>query len=247
MKRINPTLILAFSCLFLFTQCRSVSVLRGTAEGATIGLAVGAGVGKLLGNTAVGGLSGALIGGSVSALLSIHAKKEKERVVFVAVAAKRAESKNRKASDLHLKYAAETDILTQVQNLQKQIDSGVSFANQRIILYDLAFDPSLCVMADSSGFYVDQVIRFMEINPTITVQVLSHTEGDSLDFSEKRALSVYNYIISKGVLSSRLSHKSVRDSKSVASNETEADRGLNRSVEFVIDAHKKDTQDIQHK
>lgn len=76
--------IFAFSIVFLFSGCKSQSILKGTAGGAAIGAAIGATSGKLFGNTALGTISGAIIGGSISAIRSAHAKNEvKQDTVMV--------------------------------------------------------------------------------------------------------------------------------------------------------------------
>lgn len=52
----------------VLTGCKSV--WKGVAGGAATGLVIGAGSGKLLGNTAIGALGGAVIGGSIGAISS---------------------------------------------------------------------------------------------------------------------------------------------------------------------------------
>ena len=65
------------------------------------------------------------------------------------------------------------------------------------------------------------------------------TENYNLKLSERRAASVRSYIIGQGILSSRLQTEGKGEWESIADNETEAGRALNRRVEIVIVANEK--------
>ena len=52
--------------------------------------------------------------------------------------------------------------------------------------------------------------------------------------SEKRAIAVRNYLISKNVEEKRITSKGYGDTKPVAPNTTAAGRAKNRRVEFVV-------------
>jgi len=56
---------------------------------------------------------------------------------------------------------------------------------------------------------LDSLVRLLELNPTITIELMAHTDhigGDQFNFelSQKRAQSVVNYLIEKGVNPQRL-------------------------------------------
>ena len=75
------------------------------------------------------------------------------------------------------------------------------------------------------------------------VLVLGHTDSVGSDaynetLSEKRANSVDNFLVSRGVASSRLDSEGYGETDPVASNETEEGRQLNRRVEVVVVANK---------
>ena len=55
-----------------------------------------------------------------------------------------------------------------------------------------------------------------------------------MELSDRRARSVMNYIINKGIASERLDAQGYGDSKPVAPNKTSKGRAANRRVEFHI-------------
>lgn len=57
---------------------------------------------------------------------------------------------------------------------------------------------------------------------------------NNLDLSKRRAASVKNYLLSKGIDATRLSSKGYGESKPVASNDTKDGRALNGRVELLL-------------
>lgn len=54
------------------------------------------------------------------------------------------------------------------------------------------------------------------------------------ELSQKRAQSVVNYLVSKGIDAGRLEAKGYGEVQPIASNETKEGRSMNRRVEFVV-------------
>ena len=69
------------------------------------------------------------------------------------------------------------------------------------------------------------------------IRVLGHTDNTAL--SKKRAASVNDYLVTKGVVSTRLTDTGYGELDPIATNETLEGRELNRRVEIVIVADKK--------
>ena len=71
------------------------------------------------------------------------------------------------------------------------------------------------------------------------MEIQGHTDssGDSENnmlLSESRAKSVVDYLVAKGIESSRLKHSGYGDTVPIASNETEEGRQLNRRTTIKI-------------
>ena len=81
-------------------------------------------------------------------------------------------------------------------------------------------------------------------SPDTNLLIVGHTDNVgsqnfNLPLSEKRAKSVVNYLVSKGISSSRLTSKGVGLSEPIADNSTAAGRAQNRRVEIAITANEK--------
>ena len=81
--------------------------------------------------------------------------------------------------------------------------------------------------------------EFMNSKPTINVMIEGHTDAIGSDevndvLSNRRAVSVKNYLVSKGVAANRIQTKGFGKRKPIASNDSEFGRSLNRRTEIVI-------------
>ena len=79
----------------------------------------------------------------------------------------------------------------------------------------------------------------MELNEEYNLTISGHTddvgdEAKNLDLSKRRAASVRNYLINKGIDEKRLTSEGYGESKPIADNKTSKGRALNRRVEFEI-------------
>ena len=71
------------------------------------------------------------------------------------------------------------------------------------------------------------------------LEIIGHTDSTGPEaynqgLSERRAKSVQDYLVSKGIRASRLTAKGYGESMPVASNDTEAGRAENRRVELIV-------------
>jgi outer membrane protein OmpA-like peptidoglycan-associated protein len=86
---------------------------------------------------------------------------------------------------------------------------------------------------------LDNVVAFLKLNPNIHIRILGHTDSIASSkynqwLSERRAMSVYDYLLSKGIYGDRLVYIGFGEKVPIADNSTEAGRALNRRVEFEI-------------
>ncbi len=86
---------------------------------------------------------------------------------------------------------------------------------------------------------LDLIIGFMSKYPGIKVEIATHTDnlGSTVSnqlLSQKRAEAMTNYLIVNGISSQRLVAKGFGGSRPIAPNLLEANRKLNRRVDFII-------------
>jgi outer membrane protein OmpA-like peptidoglycan-associated protein len=86
---------------------------------------------------------------------------------------------------------------------------------------------------------LDQLVNFLRKYPDIKLEIGVHTDSTgssdaNLNLSSTRAKTMTDYLINRGIEFERLVSKGYGESKPVAPNIFEQDRGLNRRVEFRI-------------
>lgn len=116
---------------------------------------------------------------------------------------------------------------------------NVLTANQAYTIEDINFETNSSVVMESSKLILIEFARFLMKNPSYRVVIQGHTDnvGDkdkNFRLSIDRALSVKNYLISKGVPPSRLEHKGFGDTQAIQSNESSVGRAKNRRTEFLL-------------
>lgn len=86
---------------------------------------------------------------------------------------------------------------------------------------------------------LNTLAKALEENPDIRIKIDGYTdfigsEGYNLDLSVKRANSIKNYLVNRGVNSSNISIEGYGKQNPIANNATAAGRAKNRRVEFII-------------
>lgn len=206
----------------VLSGCNVSNTAKGTAIGAGGGAALGAIIGKIAGNTAVGAIIGGAVGAGAGAIIGHKmdkAKKEAEAVQNAQVES--------------VKDANGLDAV------KVTFDSGILFATNKADL-NAASKSSL-----------QQFAKVLKQNADCDVAIIGHTDNTGSDainnpLSEKRAMSVSNYLRSLGVSASQI--KSVEGQGSVnpvADNSTAEGRKQNRRVEVYMYASQKMIQDAQ--
>lgn len=101
------------------------------------------------------------------------------------------------------------------------------------------FQPAKDVLVKTSFPILDEVVKVMEEYPAYHLIVKGHTDNigkadENQVLSERRAKACYDYLIGKGVDSSRLSHKGFGQTQPIGDNKTYSGRSKNRRVEFEL-------------
>ena len=86
---------------------------------------------------------------------------------------------------------------------------------------------------------LQEAVRVMGENPTIKVNIEGHTDSVGSDeynmrLSERRAQSVENFLVTKGVAADRLTPKGYGEGRPVSTNDTAEGRAQNRRVDLIV-------------
>ncbi|XOV93870.1 MAG: OmpA family protein [Bacteroidota bacterium] len=116
----------------------------------------------------------------------------------------------------------------------RPIKEGVS-----MILENVYFEFNEYALDSKSTAELDQIYRYLLKNSKLNVRIEGYTdnigtESYNLDLSTKRAKSVYNYLLNKGIDRKRLTFEGYGSIKPIDSNESEEGRERNRRIEFRI-------------
>ncbi len=110
---------------------------------------------------------------------------------------------------------------------------------QVVRLNNVFFDFDKWDLRPESHIELDRVVKLLEENPAIEIEMSAHTDSWGTDeynvkLSHNRAMSVMQYILSKGVSSNRIIAQGYGETKPVMPNDTDENRQFNRRVEFKI-------------
>ena len=86
---------------------------------------------------------------------------------------------------------------------------------------------------------LDQVADTLKQYPSTFIDIYGHTDSTGSDqynqaLSERRAMSVADYLTTRGVQSARIATRGFGETQPIASNDTEAGRAANRRVEIKL-------------
>ena len=130
-------------------------------------------------------------------------------------------------------YAVSTDSIRKDLYLTK-IEKGAMIRSGLIF-----FEVDKADLLPTSIKELDRIFRLLQENNELQIEIHGHTDSDgseawNLDLSKRRAESVRNYLIGKGIDKTRLSTKAFGESKPVATNSTDEGKQQNRRVELKI-------------
>lgn len=188
---------------------RASRTVTSGAGGAAAGAAAGAIVGAIAGDAGKGALIGAGVGAAAGVGIGVYQDRQQAKL--------RQQLANTGVS-----------VTRQGDNIILNMPSDITFAvNQSDI---------------NSGFYdtLNSVALVLKEYNKTTVSVYGHADSTGSEsynqaLSERRALSVSNYLASQGVSPARLKAVGFGENHPIADNATEAGRRANRRVEIIID------------
>lgn len=105
--------------------------------------------------------------------------------------------------------------------------------------YHIEFQTGSAIIRPESYKTLDSIFESSVVAEGLKLGVFGHTDNNGSDdvnlpLSERRAASVKDYLVHKGLKDARIETKGFGSSKPVADNSTEAGRSRNRRVEIVL-------------
>ncbi|HRI78579.1 MAG TPA: OmpA family protein, partial [Cyclobacteriaceae bacterium] len=118
--------------------------------------------------------------------------------------------------------------------LLEPIETGAS-----AVLNNLFFDFNKYELKEKSITELDKVLRFLNENPNVRVEISGHTDNvgtaaSNLQLSLKRAQSVAAYLVQHNISSARLIQRGYGADKPIKPNDTEENKQINRRIEFRV-------------
>ena len=191
---------------------------KGAAIGTGAGAATGAVVGRASGNAALGAIIGGTVGGVAGAIIGKQMDKQAE------------EMQN------SIPEATVT-----------RVDEGILLELKGEILF--GFDQS-DLTADAKQ-NLNELAGILQKYPDTDIEIQGHTDSKgsnsyNKDLSQRRAQTVKDYLVRNSVSASRLAAIGFGETAPRYSNDTDANRALNRRVVFLVMANEKMKQDAMN-
>ena len=211
--------VLLLSMAVLLSGCGASNLLKGTGIGVGAGAGVGAGIGALAGNTGLGAIIGAAVGGTAGALIGKKMDKQKKE----------------------LEESLPDATIETVHNgeaIKVTFDSGILYATNSSTL------------GNASKSALRNLAASLKDNRDTNIKIVGYTDNTGrVDYnqilSEKRAKSVYDYLIEQGISTDRMIYEGRGVHDPVADNSTAEGRSLNRRVEILIMANEQMIEDAR--
>ena len=210
MKNLKSIILISTLAISIFIYgCGASNAVKGGVIGGVGGGVVGGVIGDQLGNTALGAIIGAAVGGTAGVLIGSYMDRQAEEMQNDIAGAK---------------------IERVGEGIKITFDSGILFETN-----------SATLQAEAKA-NISKLATILAKYPDTNILVTGHTDSDGKEeynqiLSEKRAKSVSDYTMGKGINSSRFSIIGLGESEPVASNETVDGKHLNRRVEIAIFAN----------
>jgi OOP family OmpA-OmpF porin len=108
-----------------------------------------------------------------------------------------------------------------------------------IILDHILFDFDKTAIKPDGAKILDRLVEFLNQNPDKKVELEGHTDWIGTEkynqgLSERRAASVKNYLVKKGINLNRIATRGFGETKPIADNKTRDGRAKTRRVEVKV-------------
>lgn len=128
---------------------------------------------------------------------------------------------------------------SQLEPYEKNIALRRPEIGETFVLRNVFFDFDRSFLKNESNVELDKLVVYLAQNKKMKIEIGGHTDNQGSDsYNQKlsldRAKAVYDYLISKGISSDRMTYKGYGATQPIESNATEEGRAQNRRTEFKI-------------
>jgi outer membrane protein OmpA-like peptidoglycan-associated protein len=136
----------------------------------------------------------------------------------------------------------------QAEEIKKTVpDAKVERVGEGIVVEfssNVLFNLNKSDLSADAKINLDKLVTVLNTYPDTNIEIQGHTDSSGSDaynqtLSEKRSGAVSTYLVSKSILSQRVSTKGFGETAPKNDNATEEGRAQNRRVEFLISANEK--------
>jgi outer membrane protein OmpA-like peptidoglycan-associated protein len=183
--------------------------------------------------------------------LAEQAKLDAERAKLEAIRLKQFKEVKQLEQDIKALQSEKTKVTAEVAEVKGNSPALVNNTVSKEIflmpvevgvtveIRNIFFNANSAYIKPQSYGELDKVAAFLQVNSNITVEVGGHTNGLCDDetcnkLSSKRAQSVAEYLVNKGIDATRILHKGYGKTQNIADNTTEEGRKKNQRVELKI-------------
>jgi len=209
----NKIIVSSIVIAFTFGGCASMTE---TQKDTTKGAAIGAGAGAVIGAVAGGGKGaaiGAVVGGAAGGIAgNVWSKRMQEQ-----------------KAQMEQATAGTGVAVTQTADNRLKLD----------IPSDISFDVGRADIKSNFRPVLDTFAKSLVSNTATTVTIIGHTDSSGTDainnpLSFNRAASARDYLVARGVASSRIIIDGRGSREPLVANDTAANRAKNRRVEIFV-------------
>lgn len=126
---------------------------------------------------------------------------------------------------------------TYTNDEEKRIDGALA-AGEKLSFTNVRFKVDSDELTEPSKEILNNVVNVLNKRTNLKLEIQGHTDSDgsavyNQNLSERRAISVKNYLVSNGINADRLTTIGYGETNPVASNKTAEGKAKNRRIEFI--------------
>jgi len=130
-------------------------------------------------------------------------------------------------------------IKKQVVKVTESKPQAVIATGTKVVLNNIFFETGKHDLLPTSEIELNRLVDLLNENSQLNIQINGHTDNVGSDsnnqiLSEKRAKSVVDFLMKKGISPNRLKYKGYGETQPIATNDTEIGKASNRRTEFEI-------------